>query len=120
MVAPFSFIFKVINAPLLEWVHLWGNPNTGKTSSGLIGLAFDGNEDVKNFRRTLNELVLDNDIKNVVEHYNELYTRLMTDDERIDELSGHIRYLHEYIHSGRFLAGPPPICDLCLPPYIKR
>jgi len=45
MIAPFSFIFKVIKAPTLEWVHLWGNPNTGKTSSGLIGLGFDGNRD---------------------------------------------------------------------------
>jgi hypothetical protein len=45
MIAPFSFIFKVVNAPLLDWVHLYGNPNTGKSTSGLIGLAFDGNGD---------------------------------------------------------------------------
>ena len=44
MIAPFSFIFKVVGALLLEWIHLHGNPNAGKTSSGLIGLAFDGNE----------------------------------------------------------------------------
>lgn len=44
MIAPCAFIFKVVNAPLLEWVHPWGNPNAGKTSSGLIGLGFDGNK----------------------------------------------------------------------------
>jgi hypothetical protein len=49
MIAPFSFIFKVVNAPLLEWMHLHGNPNAGKTSSGLIGLAFDGNENNEDF-----------------------------------------------------------------------
>ena len=49
MITPFSFIFKVVNAPLLEWMHLHGNPNAGKTSSGLIGLAFDGNEKNEDF-----------------------------------------------------------------------
>jgi hypothetical protein len=49
MIAPFSFIFKVVGAPLLEWIHLYGNPNAGKTSSGLIGLAFDGNENNEDF-----------------------------------------------------------------------
>jgi hypothetical protein len=44
MIAPCSFIFKVINAPLLTWTHPYGNPNTGKTTTGLIGLAMDGNE----------------------------------------------------------------------------
>jgi hypothetical protein len=34
---------------LLEWIHLHGNPNTGKSSSGLIGLAFDGNETNEDF-----------------------------------------------------------------------
>jgi hypothetical protein len=56
MIAPFSFIFKVINAPLLEWVHLWGNPNTGKTSSGLIGLAFDNNEDDEDFNLNMKHI----------------------------------------------------------------
>jgi hypothetical protein len=49
MIAPFSFIFKVVNAPLLEWMHLHGNPNAGKTSSGEIVLAFDGNEKNEDF-----------------------------------------------------------------------
>lgn len=44
MIAPLSFIFKIIKAPLLYGVHLYGKPNTGKSSSAEIGLAFDGNE----------------------------------------------------------------------------
>jgi hypothetical protein len=57
MIAPFSFIFKVVGAPLLEWIHLYGNPNAGKTSSGEIGLAFDGNE--KNDDFVLNTKYID-------------------------------------------------------------
>jgi hypothetical protein len=56
MIAPLSFIFKVINAPLLEWVHPWGNPNTGKTSSGLIGLGFDGNEGDEDFNLNMKHI----------------------------------------------------------------
>ncbi len=49
MIAPFSFLFKVIGAPYLDWMHPHGNPNTGKTTSGEIGLGIDDhdNEDFK-------------------------------------------------------------------------
>jgi hypothetical protein len=43
-IAPCSFIFKVIRAPILEWIDLHGNPNAGKTSSGRIVLAIDAHE----------------------------------------------------------------------------
>jgi hypothetical protein len=56
MIAPFSFIFKVTNAPLLEWMHLHGNPNAGKSSSGLIGLGFDGNESNEDFALNMNHI----------------------------------------------------------------
>jgi hypothetical protein len=56
MVAPLSFIFKVISAPLLDWVHPFGNPNTGKTSSGLIGLAIDGNECNEDFNLNMKHI----------------------------------------------------------------
>lgn len=49
MAAPLSFIFNVTNSQLLEWLHPYGNPNTGKTTSGIIGLAFDGNETNQDF-----------------------------------------------------------------------
>jgi hypothetical protein len=44
MIAPFAFLFKVVGAPYLDWMHPHGNPNTGKTTSGEIGLGFDGND----------------------------------------------------------------------------
>ncbi len=44
LIAPCSFIFKVIRAPLLEWMDLYGKSNAGKTSSGRIVLAMDGHE----------------------------------------------------------------------------
>lgn len=56
MIAPCSFIFKVINAPLLGWVQSYGNPNTGKTSSGLIGLAMDGNECNEDFNLNMKHI----------------------------------------------------------------
>jgi hypothetical protein len=44
LIAPCSFIFKVIRAPILEWMDLHGKPNAGKTTSGRIILAIDGHE----------------------------------------------------------------------------
>jgi hypothetical protein len=44
LIAPRSFIFKVIKAPTLEWLGFYGKPNAGKTSSGRIVLAIDGHE----------------------------------------------------------------------------
>jgi len=44
LIAPCSFIFKVIRAPTLEWLDFYGKPNAGKTSSGRIVLAVDGHE----------------------------------------------------------------------------
>ena len=45
LIAPCSFIFKVIKAPRLEWPHLYGKPNASKSTSGRIGLAIDGHEE---------------------------------------------------------------------------
>ncbi len=56
MIAPLSFIFKIIKAPLLYWVHLDGPPNTGKSSSGEIGLAIDGNETNIDFILNINHI----------------------------------------------------------------
>lgn len=44
IIAPFSFIFKCIRAPWLEWIQLYGKPNAGKSTSGLVILALDGHE----------------------------------------------------------------------------
>jgi archaellum component FlaC len=72
------------------------------------------NTTIKNLKKTLEELVLDINIKKRVQQYNEFYTKLMT-DERINQLQNHIDYLHEFIQGGQPLAGHPgfPICDLC-------
>jgi hypothetical protein len=44
LIAPCSFIFKFIRAPVLEWLDLYGKPNAGKSTSGRIILAIDGHE----------------------------------------------------------------------------
>jgi hypothetical protein len=44
MIAPYSFIFKVTRAPILEWLDLYGKPNASKSTSGKIILAIDGHE----------------------------------------------------------------------------
>lgn len=49
IIAPFSFIFKYIKSAWLEWLHLYGKPNAGKTSCGKIVLAFDGHEKIEEF-----------------------------------------------------------------------
>ena len=36
VIAPCSFVFKVIRAPILEWMHLYGKPNASKSTSGRI------------------------------------------------------------------------------------
>ena len=41
IIAPYSFVFKVIRAPALEWMHLYGKPNASKSSMGRIILAID-------------------------------------------------------------------------------
>src|SRR5207249_2896926 len=56
IIAPFSFVFKVVNAPLLGWVQVYGNPNTGKTTSGLIGLGLDGNENNEDFNLNMKHI----------------------------------------------------------------
>lgn len=53
IIAPCSFIFKVIRAPLLEWVHLYGKPNASKSTSGKIVLAIDGHENDDNYNVNL-------------------------------------------------------------------
>ena len=45
LIAPVSFIFKVIKSPTLEWLFFYGPPNSTKSSSGKIILAFDGHEE---------------------------------------------------------------------------
>jgi hypothetical protein len=49
LIAPCSFIFKVIRTPTLEWLDFYGKPNAGKTSSGRIVLAIDGHEQDDDF-----------------------------------------------------------------------
>jgi hypothetical protein len=44
VIAPCSFIFKVIKAPILEWLDLYGYPNASKSTSGRIILAIDGHD----------------------------------------------------------------------------
>jgi hypothetical protein len=44
MIAPCSFIFKVIRAPILEWMDLYGKPNASKSTSGKLVLAIDAHE----------------------------------------------------------------------------
>ena len=56
VIAPFSFILKVIKAPLLYWIHLYGKPNAGKSSSEEIILAFDGNEKNEDFILNMNHI----------------------------------------------------------------
>ena len=45
LITPVSFIFKVIKSPTLEWLFFYGPPNSTKSSSGKIILAFDGHEE---------------------------------------------------------------------------
>jgi hypothetical protein len=56
MIAPFSIIFKVIGAPVLEWVHLDGYSNTSKSSSGDNGLAIDSHERLEEFRPNMEQV----------------------------------------------------------------
>jgi len=49
LIAPCSFIFKVVKAPILEWLDLYGNPNASKSTSGKIVLAIDGHEKDDNY-----------------------------------------------------------------------
>jgi hypothetical protein len=56
MIAPCSFIFKVIGAPLLEWMHPYGSSNAGKSSSGKIVLAADGNENNDDFNLSISHI----------------------------------------------------------------
>jgi hypothetical protein len=44
VIGPFAFAFKVVKAPILEAVDLYGNSNATKTASGRIGLAVNGHE----------------------------------------------------------------------------
>jgi hypothetical protein len=48
-IAPCSFVFKYIKAPWLEFLHFYGDPNSSKSSSGEIVLAFDGHHKDENF-----------------------------------------------------------------------
>jgi hypothetical protein len=66
MIAPLSFIFKVIKAPLLEWIHLWGWANSGKSSSGEIGLAIDGHEKDGDFNLNMKRIMSDAQFGNII------------------------------------------------------
>ena|GEM_PF-793781 len=83
----------------------------------LLALAQGEDRLIKKLKEVIGALVLNNDIKNRVEQYSELRKQLIT-NERIDELSDDIEYLHEYIHGGQVLAGYGA-CDLCPPPNIS-
>ena len=47
---------QVVGAPLLEWMHFYGNSNSGKSSSGKIILAADGNENNDDFNLSVGHI----------------------------------------------------------------
>jgi hypothetical protein len=49
IIAPCSFIFKILSAKYLEWPHLHGSPNTTKSKSGEYVLSFDGHQHNQDF-----------------------------------------------------------------------
>jgi hypothetical protein len=54
LIAPCSFIFKVIKAQqLLEWMYLYGKPNASKSTSGRIALAIDRHHKDDNYNVNL-------------------------------------------------------------------
>jgi len=64
-------------------------------------------------KRVVEELILDNEIKNRAEEYTRLYDELLNYD-RIDGLKNKVEELHTYVHGGGYLGGLDA-CDLCDP-----
>ena len=57
MIAPCSFIFKVIGAPLLEWIHPYGSSNAGNQVLGkTVFCPADGNENDDDFNLSIGHI----------------------------------------------------------------
>jgi len=69
--------------------------------------------DLEILKRVVEELILDNEIKNRAEEYTRLYDELLNYD-RIDGLKNKVEELHTYVHGGGYLGGLDA-CDLCDP-----
>ena len=49
IIAPCSFIFKILQTRFLEWPHLHGSPNSTKSKSGEYVLYYDGHQNDQDF-----------------------------------------------------------------------
>ncbi len=49
IIAPCSFIFKVVKAPVLEWLEFYGSPNASKSTLGRVVLGIDGHANDGNY-----------------------------------------------------------------------
>jgi hypothetical protein len=56
IIAPCSFIFKILAARYLEWPHLHGSPNSSKSKSGEYMLCFDGHQNDQDFNVNLGHI----------------------------------------------------------------
>jgi hypothetical protein len=115
----FKAIFNTVESKESSFVLFERPINDNRTTlwyKDTFALGQGENRTIKNLKKTLEELILDTNIKKRVEEYALLDKKL--DDERINELRKRINYLYEYIHGGQILAGYP-ICDLCRLPDIS-